>query len=67
MIAALQSDMDLYAEALRIHDPMSYGHAVGALGWAATRAGQAETDLRKAGRIEFNKIGRAVLRDTTDG
>lgn len=67
LIEALQSDIDLYAEALRAHGPMSYGQAMGVLGWGATRAGCAETDLRKAGRIEFNKLGRAVLSDRGDG
>lgn len=64
LIEALQSDMDLYAEALHIHGPMSYGQAMDILGWGGTRAGRAETDLRKAGRIEFNELGRAVLRVT---
>lgn len=63
LIEALRSDMDLYADALRVHGPMSYGQAMDALGWGATRAGQAETDLRKAGRIEFNRLGRAVLKN----
>ncbi|MGR9312156.1 hypothetical protein ACU8MX_22395 [Rhizobium leguminosarum] len=63
LIEALGSDMDLYAEALRIHGPMSYGQAMGVLGWGGTRAGQAQSNLRKAGRIEFNKLGRAVLLD----
>ncbi|OOO32840.1 hypothetical protein EFR00_30385 [Rhizobium sophoriradicis] len=61
LIEALQSDMDLYAEALRTHGSMSYGQAMDVLGWGATRAGQAETDLRDAGRIAFNNLGRAVL------
>lgn len=33
------------------------------LGWAGTRAGQAEDALRLAGRIVFNEQGRAVLSD----
>lgn len=63
LLKSLQSDMDLYAEALRLHGPMSYGQAMDVLGWGATRTGSAETDLRKAKRIEFNKLGRAVLVD----
>lgn len=63
LLKTLQSDMDLYAEALRVHGPMSYGQAMDVLGWGATRAGSAEADLRRAGRIEFNKLGRAALRD----
>lgn len=58
-----RSDPDLYADALRLHGPMSYGVAMWILGWGATRAGQAETALRAAGRIRFNKLGRAVLVD----
>lgn len=61
-----RSDMDLYADALRLHGPMSYGMAMERLRWGATRAGQAETALREAGRIRFNKQGRAVLLETTD-
>jgi hypothetical protein len=63
MMVRLEGDMETYAEALRQHGPMSYGQAMDVLGWGATRAGQAETDLRKAGRIEFNNLGRAVLRE----
>ncbi|MBB2840200.1 UNVERIFIED_ORG: hypothetical protein GGE64_003967 [Rhizobium etli] len=66
LIVTLRSDMDLYAEALRIHGPMSYGQAMDVLGWGATRAGQAETDLRKDGRIEFNRLGRAVYKGVAD-
>ena len=54
-------DMDAYAAALRMHGPMSYGMAMGVLGWGGTRAGQAEQDLLAAGRIRFNAAGRAVL------
>jgi len=59
----LEGDMELYSEALRFHGPMSYGQAMYVLGWGATRAGMAEQDLRKAGRITFNHLGRAVLVD----
>lgn len=65
LIDGLQSDMDLYAEALRVHGPMSYGQAMDVLGWGATRAGEAETRLQKAGRIEFNRLGRAALKDAS--
>ncbi|OQP87573.1 hypothetical protein BTR14_03105 [Rhizobium rhizosphaerae] len=53
--------MDRYAQALREHGPLSYGMAMGVLGWGGTRAGQAESDLKAAGRIRFNELGRAVL------
>lgn len=58
---AKPGDPETYAEALRIHGPMSYGMAMRVLGWGGTRAGQAEDALRLAGRITFNSQGRAVL------
>lgn len=57
----LEGDLDAYAAALRSHGPMSYGQAMDVLGWGATRAGKAEQALRHAGRITFNRLGRAVL------
>lgn len=54
-------DADRYAEALRLHGPMSYGMAMRVLRWGGTRAGQAETALKEAGRIAFNDNGRAYL------
>ena len=54
-------DAEIYADALRLHGPMSYGMAMRALGWGGTRAGQAEAALRAAGRIRFNATGRADL------
>lgn len=57
----LEGDVELYADALRTYGPMSYGMAMDALGWGATRAGKAEQALRQAGRIRFNGAGRAVL------
>ena len=59
----LEGDMERYAEALRAYGPMSYGQAMQVLGWGGTRAGQAESDLRAAGRIAFNQLGRAYLVD----
>lgn len=58
---ARPDDADRYADALRLHGPMSYGMVMRVLGWGGTRAGQAETALRAAGRITFNNLGRAVL------
>lgn len=54
-------DPEAYAEALRVHGPMTYGMAMRVLGWGGTRAGQAETALRAAGRVTLNQDGRAVL------
>jgi len=63
----LEGDMERYADALRTYGPMSYGQAMNVLGWGATRAGCAESDLRAAGRIAFNQIGRAYLVDEEAG
>lgn len=60
---ATNEDLEIYAEALRIHGPMSYGMAMRVLHWGGTRAGQSENILRLAGRIVFNKQGRAILSD----
>lgn len=54
-------DTEVYARALILHGPMTYGMAMRVLGWGGTRAGQAEAALRQAGRIAFNNLGRAVL------
>lgn len=59
--AAQRNDAEVYATAIRVHGPMSYGMAMRRLGWGGTRAGQAEAALKKAGRIAFNDNGRAYL------
>ena len=46
---------------LRDRGPLSYGAAASALGWGATRAWLAEAELRAAGRIEHDRIGRAAI------
>ncbi len=61
------SDAEMYADALRVHGPMSYGMAMEKLGWGATRAGQAESVLWNAGHIRFNALGRAVLAEIDEG
>lgn len=58
---ARPDDAERYADALRLHGPMTYGTAMRVLRWGGTRAGQAETALMKAGRVKFNSLGRAVL------
>lgn len=58
---ARPDDADRYADALRLHGPMTYGMAMRVLRWGGTRAGQAEAALKAAGRITFNNLGRAVL------
>lgn len=63
-MTARDDDAERYADALRLYGPMSYGMAMRVLGWGGTRAGQAEDVLRLAGRITFNKQGRAVLMES---
>lgn len=54
-------DAEAYALALREIAPCGYGAIARHLGWGATRAGQAETILRLAGRIVYDKTGRGRL------
>ena len=54
-------DAEAYALALREIAPCGYGAIALHLGWGATRAGQAETILRLAGRIVYDKTGRGRL------
>ncbi|ACO00061.1 MULTISPECIES: hypothetical protein [Brucella] len=56
-------DPERYADALRVHGPASYGMMMRILGWGGTRAGRAEDELQKQGRIAFDKRGFAVLID----
>ena len=51
-------DAEAYALALREIAPCGYGAVARHLGWGATRAGQAETILRLAGRIVYDRTGR---------
>lgn len=54
-------DAEAYASALREIAPCGYGAVARHLGWGATRAGQAETILRLAGRIVYDRTGRGRL------
>lgn len=56
-------DPERYADALHVHGPASYGMMMRILGWGGTRAGRAEGELQKQGRITFDKRGFAVLID----
>jgi hypothetical protein len=60
---ARPDDFEVYAEALRLHGPMSYGTAMRMLGWGGTRAGQAEAALREAGRIRYDSTGMGQIVD----
>lgn len=59
--APVKSDAEIYADALRIYGPSSYGALACVLGWGAGRSSAAETVLRKAGRIAYNRIGKGTL------
>lgn len=64
---AMSDDAETYAEALRLHGPTSYGAIARILGWGATRAGQAEEAVRKAGRIAYDRTGMGRLIEKDDG
>ena len=57
-----QEDAAALADALRLHGPMTQGAAALALGWGATRAWQAEAQLRAAGMVRLDGWGRAVIK-----
>ena len=59
--AAPEGDAATLAQALRLHGPMTQGAAALALGWGATRAWQAEAQLRAAGVVRLDHWGRAVI------
>ena len=61
--ATPKSDAELYADALKRHSPGSYGSIGVVLGWGMTRAANAETILREAGRIRYDQTGRGVFVD----
>lgn len=58
---APKSDAELYAEALRRIEPCGNGPVAAFLGWGMTRAANAETVLREAGRIKYDHTGRGVF------
>lgn len=59
--AGTAEDAEAYVRALREIGPCGYGAIARHLGWGATRAGQAETVLRLAGRIVYDRTGRGRL------
>jgi hypothetical protein len=59
--AGPQEDADALTAALRFHGPMTQGAAALALGWGATRAWQAEAQLRATGTVRLDGWGRAVI------
>lgn len=55
------SDTERYLAQLHQKGPSTYGAAASALGWGATRAGQAEARLCADGQVRIGKDGRADL------
>lgn len=58
---APKPDAEMYADALRICGPCGYGPVAVFLGWGATRAANAEAELRAANRISYDRTGRGQL------
>lgn len=50
-----------YLDFLNLHGPSTYGAFATAPGWGATRAWQAEAQLRAAGLVQYNSLGKAAL------
>lgn len=59
--ALSKSDAELYADMLRLQGYGSYGSIGVLLGWGMTRAANAETVLRVAGRLQYDNVGRGRL------
>jgi hypothetical protein len=60
---AAQSDPEIYLAMLRSNGPTTYGAAAVALGWAATRAWQAEARLRASGAVYYASNGKTYPTD----
>lgn len=59
-LADEQPDPETYLAFLRSNGPATYGAAATSLEWGATRAWQAEAQLRATGRAAIDKSGKAV-------
>ena len=60
----LNSDAGAYLDFLQLHGTCTYGAFAKTRGWAATRAWQAEAQLRAAGLIAYDGFGRTVLKES---
>ena len=58
-ITSSAPDPETYLAFLHASGPQTYGAAATALGWGATRAWQAEAQLRAAGLVTYGAFGRA--------
>lgn len=61
--SAAKPDVEHYADALRLIGPCGYGPVAVLLGWGATRAADAEVELRQQGRVVYDRTGRGRLAD----
>ena len=57
----LAADAGEYLDFLHLHGPATYGAGAVALGWGATRAWQAEAQLRAARLVRYDSLGKAVI------
>ena len=57
----LDADAGEYLDFLHLYGPATYGAAAVALGWGATRAWQAETQLMAAGLVQYDSLGKAAI------
>lgn len=63
---AMKADAENYAVALRLHGPSGYGPLARVLGWGMTRTAQAEAELRRQGRVVYDRTGRGWLVEKGD-
>ena len=54
------SGPEIYLNYMRANGPASYGAAAVALGWGATLAWQVEAQLRAAGLLRYDNLGKAM-------
>ena len=56
----LDTNAGEYLDFLRLHGPSTYGASATALGWGATRAWQAEAQLKAARLVQYDSLGKAA-------
>ena len=57
----MNTDAELYAEALASGEPTSYSGVAARLAWDLGRAALAEAEVRRAGKIKYDNVGRGRL------
>jgi hypothetical protein len=63
----LSNDAGLYAKALAEGLPTSYSGVAARLAWNVGRAAAAEAEVRRAGMIEYDNVGRGRIVAVQDG